>query len=70
MGRRLELSISKRREAVLALLRREEPGAQRRTSGSVPADVHRDATATEIPRWQAWARAAKARLEKLLDEAA
>lgn len=28
MGRRSELSISKRREAVLALLRREEPGAQ------------------------------------------
>lgn len=36
----------------------------------VPAEVYRDARAIMIPRWQEWARAARARLEKLMQEAA
>lgn len=36
----------------------------------VPMEVYRDARAITIPKWQEWARAAKARLEKLLDDAA
>jgi len=36
----------------------------------VPAEVYAGGRTTEIPRWQAWARAAQAKLESLLEEAA
>jgi transposase InsO family protein len=35
-----------------------------------PEEVYVSGRATEIPRWQGWAKAAKAKLEKLLEEAA
>lgn len=36
----------------------------------VPAEVYRDGQRIQIPRWQAWARAAKARLDALMEAAA
>ena len=36
----------------------------------VPIEVYRDGRKIQIPRWQAWARAAQAKLEKLMEEAA
>lgn len=36
----------------------------------VPAEVYRGDRAIRIPRWQAWARGAKAKLDELLTEAA
>jgi transposase InsO family protein len=36
----------------------------------VPIEVYRDARQIQIPRWQAWARAARAKLDKLLEDAA
>jgi transposase InsO family protein len=36
----------------------------------VPIEVYRDARKIQIPRWQAWARAAQAKLEQLLENAA
>jgi transposase InsO family protein len=36
----------------------------------VPADVYVEGKKTRLPRWQAWARAVKEKLEKLLEEAA
>jgi transposase InsO family protein len=36
----------------------------------VPAEVYAGGRAIQIPRWQEWARAAQAKLEKLLEEAA
>ena len=36
----------------------------------VPAEVYASGQAIEVPRWQAWARAAQAKLEKLMEEAA
>jgi transposase InsO family protein len=35
-----------------------------------PAEVYAGGRATQIPRWREWARAAQAKLEKLLEEAA
>ncbi|MBD3317422.1 MAG: DDE-type integrase/transposase/recombinase [Chitinivibrionales bacterium] len=35
-----------------------------------PAQVYRDALEIRIPKWQAWARGARAKLDKLLEEAA
>jgi len=36
----------------------------------VPAEVYAGGQPIQVPRWQAWARAAQAKLEKLLEEAA
>jgi len=36
----------------------------------VPADVYVLGRTTEIPRWQTWARAAQAKLEQMMEEAA
>jgi putative transposase len=36
----------------------------------VPAEVYAGGRAIQIPRWQAWARAARAKLDALLDEVA
>jgi hypothetical protein len=36
----------------------------------VPADVYVLGRTIEIPRWQAWARAAQAKLDKLMEDAA
>lgn len=36
----------------------------------VPAEVYADGRAIQIPRWQAWARAAQAKLEKMMEDAA
>ena len=36
----------------------------------VPIEVYRDARKIQIPRWQAWARAAQAKLEKMMEDAA
>ena len=36
----------------------------------VPIEVYRDARKIQIPRWQTWARAAQAKLEQLMEEAA
>jgi putative transposase len=36
----------------------------------VPIEVYRDARKIQIPRWQAWARAAQAKLDKLMEDAA
>ena len=36
----------------------------------VPAEVYASGRTIQIPRWQEWARAAQAKLEKLLKEAA
>jgi len=36
----------------------------------VPAEVYRGGRTIQIPRWQDWARAARARLEILLEEVA
>jgi transposase InsO family protein len=36
----------------------------------VPAEVYAGGRAIQIPRWQAWARAARAKLDKLLDDVA
>jgi transposase InsO family protein len=36
----------------------------------VPAEVYAEGRAIQIPRWQAWARAAQAKLEKLMEAAA
>lgn len=36
----------------------------------VPIEVYRDARPIQIPRWQAWARAAQAKLDKLMEDAA
>ena len=36
----------------------------------VPAEVYAGGRTSQIPRWQEWARAAQAKLEKLLEEAA
>jgi putative transposase len=36
----------------------------------VPAEVYAGGKTIQIPRWQAWARAAQAKLEKMLEEAA
>jgi hypothetical protein len=36
----------------------------------VPIEVYRDGRKIQIPRWQAWARAAQAKLEQLLGDAA
>jgi transposase InsO family protein len=36
----------------------------------VPAEVYAEGRAIQIPRWQAWARAAQVKLEKLMEEAA
>jgi transposase InsO family protein len=36
----------------------------------VPAEVYAGGRSIQIPRWQAWARAAQAKLEKLMEDAA
>ena len=36
----------------------------------MPAEVYAGGRKTQIPRWQDWARAARARLESLLEEVA
>jgi len=36
----------------------------------IPSEVYADGRAIQIPRWQAWARAAQAKLDKLLEDAA
>jgi hypothetical protein len=36
----------------------------------VPAEVHRGGRTIQIPRWQDWARAERARLERVLEEVA
>jgi transposase InsO family protein len=36
----------------------------------VPAEVYAGGRTIQIPRWQAWARAARAKLDALLDEVA
>jgi putative transposase len=36
----------------------------------VPAEVYAGDRSIQIPRWQAWARAAQAKVEKLMEDAA
>ncbi len=45
-------------------------GAGRRWGRLVPADVYVLGRTTEIPRWQTWARAAQAKLDKMMEDAA
>ena len=78
MGARSDLNVSERREAVLALLCREEPakvlarryGVSEKTLYSWRDDFVRAGRAVRIPKWQGWAKGAKAKLNQLLAEEA